>query len=228
MESVRAYADAAVAPVNAVYGQLVAYEANFSGHAIVAWTQDHAELPIFATALYLAMATYGPRLMPFSLQLGWTFALWNLGLSVFSVLGASRVVPHLLAALQDPAHGESFQERFVWTCCTHPDQWYLHKGPGLWVALFIYSKFPELLDTAFLVLQKKEVIFLHWFHHCTVLLYCWHSFHHTVSAGLWFSAMNYSVHAVMYVASLVARRHNHATSSSDSTIAVQQPTNRSF
>jgi hypothetical protein len=72
-------------------------------------------------------------------------------------------------------------------------------GPtGLWVGLFIYSKIPELIDTVFLVLQKKNVIFLHWFHHVTVLLYCWHSYHHMVSPGIWFVAMNYTVHSVMY------------------------------
>jgi elongation of very long chain fatty acids protein 6 len=35
------------------------------------------------------------------------------------------------------------------------------------VGLFIYSKIPELMDTVFLVLQKKRVIFLAWFHHTT-------------------------------------------------------------
>ena len=64
---------------------------------------------------------------------------------------------------------------------------------GLWVGLFIYSKMPELLDTAFLTFQKKPVIFLHWFHHVTVLLYCWHAYHHQVSSGLWFASMNYCV-----------------------------------
>lgn len=72
-------------------------------------------------------------------------------------------------------------------------------GPGLFTALFIYSKLPELLDTVFLVVQKKPVIFLHWFHHCTVLLYCWHAFHHSIGPGIWFAAMNYSVHSVMYL-----------------------------
>ena len=46
----------------------------------------------------------------------------------------------------------------------------------MWVSFFIFSKIPELVDTVFLVLQKKPVIFLHWFHHVTVLLYCWHAY----------------------------------------------------
>merc|ERR1711981_528117 len=71
-------------------------------------------------------------------------------------------------------------------------------GCGLWVGLFIYSKIPELIDTLFLVLQQKKVIFLHWFHHVTVLLYCWHAFYNIVAPGLWFAAMNCSVHSIMY------------------------------
>ena len=66
------------------------------------------------------------------------------------------------------------------------------------MGLFIFSKIPELLDTVFLVLQNKKVIFLHWFHHCTVMLYCWHAFHNCVAPGLWFAAMNYAVHSIMY------------------------------
>jgi hypothetical protein len=34
--------------------------------------------------------------------------------------------------------------------------------PGLFVALFIYSKLAELLDTFFLLIRKSPVIFLHW------------------------------------------------------------------
>ena len=72
-------------------------------------------------------------------------------------------------------------------------------GPvGLWVMLFIYSKVPELIDTVFIVLRKKKLIFLHWYHHVTVLLYCWHAFSTLAGTGLYFVAMNYSVHAVMY------------------------------
>ena len=72
-------------------------------------------------------------------------------------------------------------------------------GPtGLWTCLFIFSKIPELGDTAFIVLGKRRLIFLHWYHHVTVLLFCWHSYAYRSSAGIWFIAMNYSVHALMY------------------------------
>jgi len=180
------------------YQEFLEFEKNFDGQVLIDWTQEHAEVPIFAVVLYLGMVTYGPTYMPFPLHLSVPFALWNLVLCVFSILGVSRVVPRLLEALTDPANGDTIAERFVWTCCQDPANWYLSGGCGLWVGLFVFSKLPELLDTALLVLQKKKVIFLHWFHHCTVLLYCWHAFHHRIAPGLWFAAMNFSVHSVMY------------------------------
>jgi len=69
---------------------------------------------------------------------------------------------------------------------------------GLWVCLFVFSKVPELFDTAFIVLRKKPLIFLHWYHHVTVLLNCWDSYASRSAPGLWFLSINYSVHAIMY------------------------------
>ena len=43
----------------------------------------------------------------------------------------------------------------------------------------------------------QQVIFLHWFHHATVMLYCWHAYHNRVAPGLWFAAMNFLVHSIM-------------------------------
>lgn len=63
-----------------------------------------------------------------------------------------------------------------------------------------YSNFcdRELLDTFFIVIHKKKLMFLHWYHHITVLLYCWHCFCHSPSYGIVFVAMNFGVHALMY------------------------------
>ncbi len=64
--------------------------------------------------------------------------------------------------------------------------------------LFIYSKVPELVDTVFIVLRKKPLIFLHWYHHITVVLFCWYSYSTMAGSGLYFVSMNYTVHALMY------------------------------
>jgi len=120
------------------------------------------------------------------------WAFWNLLLSVFSAIGVMRVVPYLLQALHN--HG------FVYTLCEHPERWWGADGnaTGAWITVFIFSKIPELIDTVFLVLLKKPVIFLHWFHHLTVLLYCWHALANWTASGIWYAAMNFTVHAIMY------------------------------
>lgn len=56
----------------------------------------------------------------------------------------------------------------------------------------------ELIDTYFIVIHKRPLIFLHWYHHITVLLYCWHSYVMGMPTGIFFMVMNYTVHATMY------------------------------
>ena len=59
-----------------------------------------------------------------------------------------------------------------------------------------YSR--ELIDTFFILIHKKPLIFLHWYHHISVLAYCWHSYVTKAPAGIVFCVMNYAVHAIMY------------------------------
>jgi elongation of very long chain fatty acids protein 6 len=116
---------------------------------------------------------------------------WNLFLCLFSFAGALRTVPDLMYRL---GSSETLGE----TICTDPSTSWGVGATGLWVMLFIFSKVPELVDTAFIVLRKRPLLFLHWYHHVTVLLYCWHSYATEASQALYFVAMNYSVHAIMY------------------------------
>jgi hypothetical protein len=60
------------------------------------------------------------------------------------------------------------------------------------------SKFPELLDTVFLVVLHKKVEFLHWYHHVTVLMYSWFAYRSATPSAVLFGSMNYFVHSVMY------------------------------
>jgi elongation of very long chain fatty acids protein 6 len=62
----------------------------------------------------------------------------------------------------------------------------------------IFYYYSELFDTFFILIHKKKLIFLHWYHHITVLLYCWHSYVTHTPSGIFFVNMNYGVHSVMY------------------------------
>merc|ERR1712060_248532 len=113
----------------------------------------------------------------------------NAFLSIFSWCGVFACVPVMVSSFYE--HGLYF------TCCA-PATWYGAGLSGLFVGFFIYSKVAELFDTVLLLLAGKPVIALQWWHHSTVLLYCWHSYSCRIATGLWFAAMNYSVHSVMY------------------------------
>lgn len=178
--------------------ELEAFETQFSTEYYIKYADDHVEIPIFSVAAYVVMVFYVPGLLPEKFNPTYmsimrkVWAMWNLLLSVFSIIGVSRTVPYLIRSVYD--YG------FVFTLCEHPTRWWGAEGnaTGTWITLFIFSKFPELLDTVFLVLLKKPVIFLHWFHHLTVLLYCWHALANWTACGIWFASMNFSVHSIMY------------------------------
>merc|ERR1711936_510683 len=83
------------------------------------------------------------------------------------------------------------------TVCTPS---FLEENPvtALWTWLFVLSKLPELGDTVFIVLRKQKLIFLHWYHHVTVLIYCWYSFSEYTAPARWFIVINFVVHSLMY------------------------------
>ncbi|KAJ2992417.1 hypothetical protein HDV02_003069 [Globomyces sp. JEL0801] len=60
-------------------------------------------------------------------------------------------------------------------------------------ALYIYylSKFPELLDT-------KNVIFLHWYHHAIVMLMVWTWIESKITVSIFGLMLNTGIHVLMY------------------------------
>jgi len=167
-------------------------ESGYNGLPLLLFSRRNYYLGPLAAALYLLFVYLGPKIMenrkPFDLR--WALTNWNLLLSLFSLWGTVRTVPHLMYTLSTYGVDVSF--------CTPAAFAFGNGATGLWCALFVYSKFAELLDTAFLVLRKKPVSFLHFYHHITVLLYTWDAFVREQPIGLYFAAMNYLVHTVMY------------------------------
>lgn len=149
-------------------------------------------LPMTCVLFYFLMVRYGPLWMEHRERVACTrpLACWNFAMSLFSFMGAMRMVPQLLYLLSTLTLRE--------TICKPACLTYGQGASGFWTVLFVYSKVLELGDTMFLVLRKNRLMFLHWYHHATVLLYCWHSLAYMSTVGLYFIAMNYSVHAVMY------------------------------
>mmetsp|Transcript_5221 Transcript_5221/g.6723 ORF Transcript_5221/g.6723 Transcript_5221/m.6723 type:complete len:317 (+) Transcript_5221:23-973(+) len=156
------------------------------------WMRSSPWLPFLAVALYGIFIVWGKAAMKSSKEWNWRsiMAFWNLSLSTFSWMGLIRTLPHLIHNM----YNYSLEEVF----CNDPESAFGSGSTGLWVQLFILSKFPELIDTFFIVIHKKPLIFLHWYHHVTVLLYCWHSYVSSAPTGLFFVVMNYAVHAIMY------------------------------
>jgi elongation of very long chain fatty acids protein 6 len=116
--------------------------------------------------------------------------IWNTSLALFSLFGVVSILPHLIHVIMISGVKASI-------CTSEVD-----KNPhlSLWAFLFVISKVLELGDTAFIVLRKSPLQFLHWYHHITVLLYSFFGLSRPkgTSIGIWFGTMNYSVHTAMY------------------------------
>ncbi|VDM69667.1 unnamed protein product [Strongylus vulgaris] len=122
---------------------------------------------------------------PFGLDM--PLFIWNMGLAIFSLLGFIRMTPEWVWSWR--------QNSFVYSVCTAS---YAQGVTGFWTEQFAMSKVAELFDTAFIVLRKRPLLFLHWYHHVTVLIFTWHAYKDHTASGRWFIWMNYGVHALMY------------------------------
>jgi elongation of very long chain fatty acids protein 6 len=117
---------------------------------------------------------------------------WELGLAIFSILGAYNVVP---LAYKSYVENDSFVEAVCKQGLESSDARYW------WIFVFNVSKVFEFGDTLFVVLRKKPLILLQHYHHLATMLYCWWGT--LVVASLnntnpFFAAMNLCVHSVMY------------------------------
>ena len=144
----------------------------FNGASYTRYLQDSWHVPLAAVAVYFfVVVVFGQWAMS---KLTVTFSLrevtqlWNLSIATFSIVGAAVTVPYLQRAVAERG--------IVFAFCEPAQHWYHHGIVGIFAFGFMWSKFFEFIDTVFLVLRKKDVIFLHWYHHITVLLFCWHSF----------------------------------------------------
>uniref|UniRef100_A0A915AJ61 Elongation of very long chain fatty acids protein n=1 Tax=Parascaris univalens TaxID=6257 RepID=A0A915AJ61_PARUN len=116
---------------------------------------------VYALAVH-SLQRYQQSRKPWELRL--PLCIWNASLAIFSGIATYR-----------------FGEEFVYTVGTRP---LLHSvcysinptsPAAFWACAFALSKVAELGDTFFVVMRKKPLIFLHWYHHAVVLVYSWNA-----------------------------------------------------
>ena len=115
-------------------------------------------------------------------------ALWSAILAVFSIFGAIRTVPEIIYVL----------DKYGWEFSVCSPSYAYYNPTSFWTFMFAISKVYELGDTIFIVLRKQPLIFLHWYHHITTLIYVWYSYPQHIATGRWFIGMNYTIHSFMY------------------------------
>lgn len=155
------------------------------------WLRSHWYYSVIASLIYLILLWRGRNWMSSrsAFDLRRSLFMWNVGLAVFSIFGMLSMLPNLVHAVAK--YGMHY------TVC-HTNS-LLDPHQAVWGFIFVLSKVIEFGDTAFIVLRKSPLVFLHWYHHVTVCIYSWYGLGHTRSAvGGWFGAMNYTVHSAMY------------------------------
>lgn len=174
------------------YSYVFNFEQDFEHSVIRSWMEQHwMAVCGWASGIYLLLIFGGQSWMsnrqPF--QLRGALTCWNVSLAIFSIMGAARTLPEFI-------HTFSTQGFYHSLCI--PSFIERDRVSGFWTWMFVISKVPELGDTVFIVLRKQPLIFLHWYHHVTVLIYCWYSFSEYTAPARWFIVMNFIVHSMMY------------------------------
>lgn len=152
------------------------------------WLENNVSIPVMSTAAYLAVIFYGQKWManrkPMNLK--WLLFAWNMGLAIFSLLGTIRLV-------EDMTHILMHYDFNSTICMTGPCNL-----RGFWIRVFALSKVAELGDTVLIILRKRPLIFLHVYHHISVLFFTWMATAEGASFGRYFMAVNFLVHSCMY------------------------------
>ena len=152
--------------------------------------QDYWHYSIYLAGFYLVSIYFFKKYMENreAFDLRKPLILWSALLAVFSIIGAYRFLFGFYELFK--SHG------FKGTLCA--TYYYRSTPEGFWVAAFVLSKIPELVDTFFIIARKKKLIFLHWYHHATVMVYSFYLYKDRLAGGAYYGTMNFSVHAIMY------------------------------
>uniref|UniRef100_A0A1I7XZ26 Elongation of very long chain fatty acids protein n=1 Tax=Steinernema glaseri TaxID=37863 RepID=A0A1I7XZ26_9BILA len=153
---------------------------------------DFLPYSLAASFLYVVVIFSLQRFMrdrePFNLK--WPLVFWNYSLAIFSVIGSYYATVDVLTMAAEHS-SLTATYCYVGSALTGPN--------GFWGFLFTMSKLLEFGDTLFIVLRKKPLIFLHWYHHIVTLNFTVFGYAGNNAFTVWLLWLNYLVHSVMYL-----------------------------
>uniref|UniRef100_A0A1I8EQ07 Elongation of very long chain fatty acids protein n=2 Tax=Wuchereria bancrofti TaxID=6293 RepID=A0A1I8EQ07_WUCBA len=124
---------------------------------------------------------------PYDLQQ--PLVVWNALLAIFSILGVVKITPVFLKQMATKGYISTFTE--IGPCFTDD-------VAGYWTFLWIISKVPELLDTIFIVLRKRPLMLMHWYHHALTGYFAIVTYANKNAYMIWVVWLNFIVHSFMY------------------------------
>uniref|UniRef100_A0A0N4ZDS8 Elongation of very long chain fatty acids protein n=1 Tax=Parastrongyloides trichosuri TaxID=131310 RepID=A0A0N4ZDS8_PARTI len=156
----------------------------------IKWTKERIPFVFQVVILYLIVIFGIQRFMknrePFQLTI--PLAIWNGMLTIYSIWSCWN--------LKDDFFRTVYNKGFVKSWCVLGN--YSHGTTGYIVWLFAVSKIVELGDTIFLVLRKKPLMFLHWYHHIVTLIFTFTFVIQLPAFTRWGVFLNFLVHSFMY------------------------------
>ena len=170
----------------------------YDGHAVQRWLANNVDVCVYIAAAYLTFVFKGPLLVnlifrgnPPTKVIKMCWAVWNVGLAVFSMYGVYHIVPTFVGNLYKYGKRD--------TLCVFREEEFFTGPVGVAMGLFSLSKLPEFGDTFFLIFGGKRTLpFLSWFHHVTIFLYAWMAYQQASSIWIVLASINYFVHSIMY------------------------------
>lgn len=165
------------------------FERDFNEESTIQWMSQNWSCSITLSAVYVAVIfglKYFMQSRP-KYDLRPQLIAWSGILALFSIASTIRLLSESIYVTV--RHG------WEYSVCS-PTIYF--GDTAIWAFLFAASKGYELGDTVFIVLRKQPLIFLHWYHHITVMIYSWYTYAYFYAPGRWYASINSLVHSFMY------------------------------
>jgi len=172
-------------------GDVVEFAFHFNGNKQPIIHDYPIAIPLIAIPLYWILVFFGPRVMQNrkAFNLKGPLIIWNFLLTIVSI--------GMFFGMFIPVMSFLYNNGFYELVCMPKGELY-YGFPFFCCWLFALSKYAELIDTVFLILRKRQLHFIHWYHHTTVLVYTWFCLVVMTPPGALFGVVNTFVHSIMY------------------------------